>query len=452
MEYPKKELIKEIADLFEDYQETYVPGEWESFSKVKKKKYPFLANWIRIAAVFVLMASVLPFVFKQFFPRQKTGQVAVVKSAVPQGSIVKSVVPQVAVVKPPVPAISGQAIAGSRGGAAGNEGLVIEQVQSAAVPQSAGRIAVNNSHPSGILRSDAVPVITEINTQRAADGVAAGKVQPVQLQQELSLQQKKPVQQYAQKETKPFIAAGAKDTANHIPHEKLTTAEFLLAESRNSGKTLKKKEEKGSDWDFGLQVMPTATSDKMNVGGGLTTAYRLSDKFSLSSGISYLQMQAAGAVPGQGNSGVGVSSFSNKKLVSVDANLKAIDIPIALVYKLNKSFYTSAGVSFFSVLSEKRNNTFEQTSQVDLNGYDFQTGGPSTFKAVAVEHVEEPTVEKHLKGNSYIGYFNFSVGRQQHIFNKYKVRIEPFIKIPVGKLSSEDLNLTNSGIKFQLSF
>lgn len=432
MEYPKKELIKEIADLFEDYQETYVPGEWESFSKVKKKKYPFLANWVRIAAVFLLAGSILAFAFNQFLHQEKAPEIAAAKQTVSKGS---------------------EHVAAGSGSK-----TPAGTVQSIDPGQPENRTALNHNKPSGVVKPGETMATTltspEITVPQVSDPVVNEKMQPVQQPQELSLQQKKTAGQYAQKQNQPLTVPGisAKDTANRTPHEKLTTAEFLLAESRNTNKPLKTKTPKGSDWDFGLQVMPAATSDRMNVGGGVTTAYRISDKFSLSSGISYLQMQAAGEVSGQGNSGAGVSTFADKKLVGVDANLKAIDIPIALVYKLNKNFYTSAGVSFFSVLSEKRNNTFEQTAQVDMSGYDFQTGGPSTFKAVSVEHVEEPNVERHLKGNSYLGYFNFSVGRQQNIFNKYKVRIEPFIKIPVGKLSSEDLNLTNSGIKFQLSF
>lgn len=79
MEDPKKELIKGIADLFEDYEETYVPGEWESFSKVRKKKYPFFAQWIKIAAVFLLLLSVLPFMFSKFFHQEKAKTITVMK-------------------------------------------------------------------------------------------------------------------------------------------------------------------------------------------------------------------------------------------------------------------------------------------------------------------------------------------------------------------------------------
>jgi len=57
-----------------------------------------------------------------------------------------------------------------------------------------------------------------------------------------------------------------------------------------------------------------------------------------------------------------------------------------------------------------------------------------------------------MKGKSYLGFFNLSIGRDQRIFKQYHIMVEPFIKIPVGKLSSEDLNLMNSGVKFRLAF
>ncbi|MBB6270361.1 hypothetical protein HDF26_000788 [Pedobacter cryoconitis] len=440
MEHSKKELIKEIADLFEDYQETYVPGEWESFSKTKKKKYPFFSNWIRIAAVFLLMASVLPVVFQKIFRQEKNNTVAVVKPVVKSGT----------------------------DSPAADTGSNISDDHTAAAIAS-GKIS--NSF-SGELKSGLADAAAAVKDKKIASPLNTGFSIPdtivsdraKQKGAELALnvqniQQKGSQGQYAKANSKSIIepevvrpVTGTKDTVAHVKRERLTTAEFLMAESKNAGKVLKKKES-GSNWDFGLEVMPAATSANVNIGAGVTTAYRLSDKFSLSTGISYFQLEAGGIVPPQGGAGIaGVSAFSEKKVLAVDANLKAIDIPIALVYRLNKNYYTSAGVSYFNVVSERRSNTFEQNASVDKASFDPETGHPSTFKAVSVEQVDEPVSEKHLKGNSYIGFFNFSIGRQQNLFNKYKIRIEPFVKIPVGKLSSEDLKLTNSGIKFQLSF
>ncbi|QNK63762.1 hypothetical protein H7F33_04500 [Pedobacter sp. PAMC26386] len=431
MEHPKKELIKEIADLLEDYQEAYVPGEWESFSKIKKKKYPFLRNWMKIAAVFLLTASVLPFAFRKLIPATKPDSVAVLKPVVKNDTAV---------------AVTGP----------------VTGINTDTARKTIALARIGRSTTEGVKRSAAALSSSHAIT----DPVAPTKMQSQDTQSFLGVQEKNTEEQYARTGVKPVEAGGDvnlvnanikprmtnKDTLNDAKREQLSTAEFLMAESRNSGKVLKKKDFE-SKWDFGLEVMPAATSANVNIGAGLTTAYRLSDKFSLSAGISYLQMEAGGSVSPQGNGNQnGVSAFSEKKLLSVDANLKAIDIPIALIYKLNKHYYTSAGISYFNVVSEKRNNTFEQSAQVEKVSYDPESGHPSTFKAISVEQVDEPALGKHLKGNSYIGFFNFSIGRQQNLFNKYKIRIEPFIKIPVGKLSSEDLRLTNSGIKFQLAF
>jgi len=418
MKHSKKELIKEIADLFEDYQETYVPGEWESFSKTKKKKYPFAMKWISIAAIFLLMASVLPVLFNKWSADKKKDALAILK-----------------------PVVKNPAADSGRNKVKGSD-------------TAAGEVAEIESHPASGLKS--VPVISAPGLKNSPDSIAS-----LNTAQSILAEQKSAQEEYAKVSVKPAVkaevlSAGAKtinkDTLTSGKRGQLSTTEFLMAESRNSGQVLKKKES-GSRWDFGLEVMPAATSANVNIGAGLTTAYRLSDKFSLSAGISYTQMEAGGIVPQQGGGNTaGVRAFSEKKILSVDANLKAIDIPIALVYKLNKHFYTSAGVSYFNVVSEKRSNTLEQNSSVDTKSFDPETGSLSTFKTISVEQVDEPVTEKRLKGNSYIGFFNFSIGRQQSLFNKYKIRIEPFVKIPVGKLSSEDLKLTNSGIKFQLSF
>ncbi len=428
MEQPKKELIKGITDLFEDYEETYVPGEWESFSKVKKKKYPFFAPWMKIAAVFFLMASILPFAFNRLLRKEKVNTTAVIKPVAEKTGR--------SVVKPGNLPVQSHSVSPQEGAGLAVIGKLAGTKSSLGVEKSTIISSMSNQGSK----------VAVLNT-----GLQVADTVPVQKNQNIKKQNAEVV--YAQTAIKSVVAAKSlkNDSAVVLKRDPLSTAEFLTAESRKQEKTIKKKEIEPK-WDFGVQVMPAATSSNVNVGAGVTTAYRLSDKFSLSSGISFLQMQAGGTIPQKASNMASISSLSDKKLLAVDANLKAIDIPIALVYKLNKNFYTSAGVSYFNVISEKRSNTFEQTAQVDQHGVDPQTGYNSTFKTLFSEQVAEPTSEKHLKGNSYLGFFNFSIGRQQTLFNKYNIRIEPFIKIPVGKLSSEDLQLMNSGIKFQLAF
>jgi len=431
MEDPKKELIRGIADLFEDYEETYVPGEWESFSKVKKKKYPFLAPWLKIAAVFLVLLSVLPFMFSKFFQEEKVKTVAVTKKStegpVAQKKTGENEKPMAAIAaNKEHPVKEGLADKKGDGRRSGLAGAFAGIDQMSALIQPEVMCKGQNSEIARFSKEKLFKEDLVVETEGQV-AVVEGKTQLVPSRLK-------------------------KDTVIPGKRNQLSTAEFLLAESRTPVNNKIKKNEHLSKWDFGVQVMPATTSSNLNLGAGLTTAYRLSDKFSLSSGISFLQMDAGGTIPSRGGDVAAISTLSEKKLTAVDANIKGIDIPIALVYKLDKHFYTSAGVSYFNVISEKRSNTFEQTAQVDKQGVDPQTGYQSTYRTLFVEKVDEPTSERNLKGNSYLGFFNFSVGRQQTLFNKYNIRIEPFVKIPVGKLSSQDLQLMNSGIKFQLSF
>ena len=413
MEYPKKELIKEIADLFEDYEETYVPGEWESFSP-PQRRYPFFSPWIKVAAALFLMVSVLPFKVKDLVGGSDTALTAGIVKApgqpLQEGRLLMNKKAAVAAVVRPLAAHPSAVF------------ITANRVSNSSVPV--------NDNP-GIVESHLAAgneLIIDTVALRHHDQALAGAV------------------------SKPVVkdAVGRPDTVASVKKNKLSTFDFLASESKLNSKIPKKKEI-GSKWDFGILVMPTVTGSNTNVSAGVTTAYRISDKFSLSSGISLLQLESGRNVTPPANSQVSLLSISDKKLLAVDANIKAIDIPIGLIYKVNKHFFTSAGVSFLNVLSEQRSNTYSQTSEVNKMATNL-SGAAFSYRAVETDQVAESATDNPLKGNSYLGFFNFSVGRQQHISNRYIIQIEPFIKVPVGKLSAEDLKLMNSGVKFQLSF
>jgi hypothetical protein len=220
--------------------------------------------------------------------------------------------------------------------------------------------------------------------------------------------------------------------------------EFLKKETRNTNVV---KTRVPSKWNFGIELSPTVLQSKVNMGAGITTEYKLSESFSLSSGIAYVALDASTNVNQQP-----VSLRSNKKLVSIDANITAIDIPLSLTYNLNKKVYTSVGVSYFNVLDEKRNNEFLTDLPVSSTLQNIETGKIETFKTSLTERNIETSSELPLKGNSYLGFFNFSIGHKQAVFQHYNIVIEPFLKIPVGKLSNEDLKLSNGGVKLRFTF
>lgn len=445
MEQPEKELIKEIANLFEDYEEAYVPGEWESFSAAGKRKYPFFSPWMKIAAVLLLTGSVLLYRMNEVVPVKKSTGVAF------KAPVVTRPEPLFPITKNPVILKDDRIVSAGRdrghgadlkgGTVAGRQKtvnpLVIEDTfhqdkdeqQFTRLPEisqvqiKSGEVQIG---PAGVVKQEGIEGVKT----RTAD-IAKVSSDKAKLSSDNGIT--------------------ANDTSALSKSRKANTLDFLLAESKSPVKTAVKKDNT-SKWDFGLEVAPAVTRSSMNVGGGLTTAYRLSNKFSLSSGISILKMQAGRDVPASPNAKMAFSSISEKELTAIDTKINAIDIPIAIVYKLNKHFYTSAGISYFNVISEKRNNTYSQTSQASATFVSPQTGIAADYRVVVNESVDERSPETPLQGNSYLGFFNFSIGRRQSLFNKYNILIEPFIKIPVGKLSSEDLKLTNSGLKFQISF
>jgi hypothetical protein len=436
MEQPEKELIKEIANLFEDYEEAYVPGEWEAFSQKRKRKYPFFRNILKVAAVLILGFAMLPFLLPKHF--KSADQPVVNSSTKPSATKGGGTVNGKNLDKNPAGNIhtlnAGASAERSKVGppnfpARQHDGLI----------EDSNIIALKAHEREAAVPLPIVPeqlIASRIMNEELKSSATQGNLTPG-----------KNVETAEEKGTlqiKEGTAAGS-------VAEKVSTMEFLASESKQ---TTKKTIARGqlSRWDFGLAFAPSITSTNMNIGGGLTTAYRLSDKFSISSGISLLQLQSAIDVASTAQSKMAVTALSSKELLAVDANIRAIDIPLAIIYNFNKNFYTSAGLSYFNVITEKRSNTYEQASASVQSSADPTTGFASEVRTVVSQTLSEPAQETRLKGNSYLGFFNFAIGRRQNIFNKYNVLIEPFIKIPVGKLSAEDLKLTNSGLKFQFSF
>lgn len=508
MENPKKELIEEVVDLFEDYQETYVPGEWESFSKNQKKKHAFVIPlWMKIAAVLIVIVAVVPLVWRNSVDNET---VAVTKkkegkdagAGMQKGSAESVKSGHAAADKPMVidPLVNrGSRNSGSTGGRIGEqvEGNTVDagsDTQSFAgnnVHSFAGKKLINKNAVNGAVDNN-VPVVVNANVVAAnvspviannnpvvanSSPVAVSSSNVVAINGNVVVANNNPVaanNKIADKSLQADIHVNDKFakavTADTVKRGKVSTIDFLLAESKQPFKKTKRTDTK-SKWDFGVEVAPAATRANVNIGGGLTTAYRLSDKFSLSTGISLLQLDAdrkdpsAGKYgpmsspvpsydsPVSGSPGGGSGSpgdGSDKQLLAVNANIKAIDIPISVIYKFDQRYYTSIGVSYFNVIGEKRNNTFMQTSRVNEDRINPATG--QFYTKLISSEVEEQGKETPLRGNSYLGFFNFSLGRRQSLFNKYNILIEPFIKVPIGKLSDEDLRLMNSGIKFQVSF
>lgn len=244
-------------------------------------------------------------------------------------------------------------------------------------------------------------------------------------------------------------------------------------------------------WALGLSVASMLTSsEEMNVGGGISVAYKLSDRLFLRSGISLAKLGVS--TPSSGSRGpssyVGYTSTTNSSggaqgpagpqgpsspgsttesfasvspeavpgyytrlLSGASSNLLTVDVPLDLKYFVTNKFFASVGVSFLGILNENRTNHYiENINQPLFNGY--TANGQDLQYATKMLHVNEATQYQPLKGNGYAGYLNFSIGRQTRISNKFNLSIEPFYKLPVGKLMREEMNMANGGIRIVTGF
>jgi hypothetical protein len=395
-----KDLIRQMKDVLQEYEEPYMEGAWEQFSaKEKGRNMPYWP-WAAAAALFLIVGSLwLLTNNQQSEPLQQ--KIALRRS---------SVLPEEK--KPLKTGPKGQT-------ELSNVKQSTKNIEKEQATVNSGPEAESGRFPAIDVQE---PMIAESSLTAQASlsnpAIASAEVRPIEKRQ----------------------AEAATDKFMNF----LIDQGKAVEKGKKSEATAKLKS--ASKWGFGVEILPTVSEAALNVGAGLTTQYRLSDHFSLGSGISYVELQAGKALT------PGVSLLSTRQLQSVDANFRAIDIPLNLVYNINKNLYTAVGVSYFNVLKEDRQNTFVSERQVSAFSTDPVTGIAANTRTFVSETTQEPADETLLNGKSYLGFFNFSVGRKQELFKKYNIFIEPFIKVPVGKLSQQELKMMNGGMKFRLAF
>ncbi len=238
-------------------------------------------------------------------------------------------------------------------------------------------------------------------------------------------------------------------------------------------------------WALGLSLASMLTSEDMNLGGGLSVAYKLTDRVYFRSGVSLAKLGVSTPAPGSrgpslfvrsdgtsnlpggpqgpnpGNIGnkesiavispEGVPGHYNRILSGASSTILTLDIPFDVKYFVSDKVFTSVGVSFLGVLREQRTNHYiDKINEPLFNGY--TANGQELKGAVKTLVVNESSKYQPLEGNGYTGYLNFSVGRQTRISNRLVLSIEPFFKLPIGSLQNQEMNMTNGGIRIVTGF
>lgn len=237
------------------------------------------------------------------------------------------------------------------------------------------------------------------------------------------------------------------------------TLEQFLAKENSINQINQAKPEKHADlnkWDLGLVVAPSVgnSTKRLNMGYGMSMAYNLSKKVSLGSGVSYNEMTASKEFLQSGAADMpSGSAFANtsKNLESVNTVVSGIDIPLEIKYKLSERFYANAGLSAFAMISQKRSNTYQQARIVQESSIS-PSGDQQVQSYLVSEKVTETAASNDTKQTGIIGFYNFSFGYKQKVSKNKSIGIEPFLKVPMKDISTENLRLMGTGLKIKFDF
>jgi hypothetical protein len=232
------------------------------------------------------------------------------------------------------------------------------------------------------------------------------------------------------------------DTSINNPYRKLAevnaTPEKSLSDSRRSQKIR-----------IGVNISPgitsTNTGSSFTYSGGINADFEFSRNLLLSTGIQIERQNVVNE--SSGNPGWIPPGNTESELVDLDVPL---NITWKFLIKKSTCYYLSGGISSVAYLSEKYTNT--SYTQKMVQATEMVDGVPNVvYQLENVKSVEQ-TTEAPLSTFDFAGRINITFGIEQPLFSKLTLYFEPFIKIPVSDLATQNLRFTTSGIMCKISF
>ncbi len=192
----------------------------------------------------------------------------------------------------------------------------------------------------------------------------------------------------------------------------------------------------------------------LGMGGGLYTDWNFAKNLSLTSGLFIGQNQLR-YKNNQGNQLEENVSRSNNTLMSADnlsymqLDLINLEIPLNFRYTLTENWSVSAGISSITYLREEYDYVYEQ--QIQVFDESSATSSETVTRSVTLRSSQtqsEPSFDKL----DWAAFYTLSFGYQRKVFKNHNATLEPFIKIPAGKVTSQGVSYTSGGIQLKISF
>lgn len=203
---------------------------------------------------------------------------------------------------------------------------------------------------------------------------------------------------------------------------------------------------------FGVNISPgfnstsTNSGSSLNYSGGVTMDISIAKNLQISTGVQIehnnvgveSQVRTMGVEPGH-----------------IDAVLTNLDIPLNITWHFfsdkNTSYYISGGFSSLAYLNEKYTTT---SYSHQIKAHTVAQSGDEQLTTYRIENVESVKTTTISSPNALdvAGRVNLIFGYEQKLSPKLNLHIEPFIKIPLTGLASENMRFTTGGVTFKVSF
>ena len=218
--------------------------------------------------------------------------------------------------------------------------------------------------------------------------------------------------------------------------------------------------EKKKAFEFGVELASVSNygaetkGSSLNVGGGFSAAYRVSKNISLATGMVISKQNLAyNASPNvyqslKTNDYLADNSLSMVDANTVESNLSfvSIDVPMNLKFR-HKKFVVSAGVSSLLFLSEKYSYNYDAM----VNTVRYNTASASYESINSVKNITQGQTNESFNHFDFAGLFNFSVAYDLPLA-KGSLAFEPYVKLPLTGISSQDIKIGSGGIALRYNF
>ncbi|NJO88935.1 MAG: hypothetical protein HC831_08250 [Chloroflexia bacterium] len=200
------------------------------------------------------------------------------------------------------------------------------------------------------------------------------------------------------------------------------------------------------------------TGNGVNFGGGIAAAYHITDKIRVTTGV-LIAKQSIDYAP-QNNYEMAYADYAelnsayvadNQVVENVSSSASevsfiAIDIPLNVQFKHNRVSF-STGFSSLLYVQEKYNRTYNavvsnKTFNTETRSYDIHN---------SVETISKDETSEPFNRFDFARLLNISVGYDIPMA-KGGITVEPYLKYPLGKISSREVTMGAGGIALRYIF